>query len=120
MNKIISWKMYFQSDQKFHEFLIESKKIAKMEKRDEIINNIYKYCPIWRGKYYLRDEDGRLRIWLYTIKHDLLGKESWLPFLAHFVEGEFRVKGERSSEKWGAKLDGKGNYKKLKAVQEWI
>lgn len=115
---IIKWEMYFRSDKKFHEFLKESEKIEEMERKPEKIYDIYEYCPVRTGTYYLEDEDGKLRIELLRNKHQLLGKESWLPFLARYIEGEFKVEGEFLHDCWGARLKN-GGYKDLKVVEEW-
>jgi hypothetical protein len=118
--EIISWKIYFQSDQKFHEFLRELENIGEIKGKTDQQYDIHASCPIRNDTYYLKDRSGKLKVELHSREHSLLGENSWLPFLAKYVEGEFKAEGEFSYDKWGARFDGRGNYKKLQVVEEWI
>jgi hypothetical protein len=94
-------------------------KIEEMASKPDKIHDIYEQCPIRKKTYYLIDDGGKLRVHLYKVQHELFGKENWLPFLARYVEGEFKVEGDQSYDKWGARFNGKGGYKDLQVIEEW-
>ena len=47
-------------------------------------------------------------------KNTLYGENSWIPFLAKYMMGEFHIKGQWD-DVWGAKLYGDGTYDKITA-----
>lgn len=135
-SSIIEWNIFFQSKNKYVQFLEDIENLVEVVTYPQERTTIQKYCPI--GKDYDTDEmnftvhtiknngdidffqenEDILEIELIDLKKDelikegqmeLYGRELWIPFIAKYLIGSFKVKAE-NNKLWGVYLFGDGTF----------
>ena len=126
-HKVIYYDLAFPNPEKFKMFLEKFQEIE--DKRGhapltDIESDIVNYCLIKPHEFTIESiGSSTINNTEWTImkikiidpdKNTLYGENSWIPFLAKYIVGEFHIKGQWD-EVWGAKLYGDGTYNKVTA-----
>lgn len=116
---IVYYDLYFPSSDQLKLFLRAFKELEDKRGNEPLTDkesDIVLYSLIKPRNFMIIDVQWtKMKIELFKEPHrELYGENSWLPFLAKYMVGEFHIKGQWD-EIWGAKLYANGEYDKLTA-----
>jgi hypothetical protein len=118
-HEIIYLNLSFVDSTHLENFLQDFKRIEKKRGNEPLTDeesDIIEYSLVKPENFVIQQVNGeKLKIKPILDENGrttLYGDNSWIPFIAKYLIGEFHVK-ERWDDVWGAKLNGDGTYQKL-------
>jgi hypothetical protein len=118
LSTIEEWDITATCDN-WYNFLSVMKAIEEKEQLTEEESNILHHCPLSKpADYEIVPEKGKFKIKLKRNDFDLFYDETWIPFLARFLEGVMTVKSGIEGN-WRIKFYGDGIFRYYEAVVEY-
>ena len=121
-SKFVNWDIY-GTNMSIKRFEAIIKRIYREKEERPITreeSDIIIHCPIQPDNYTLTIRGDKLNIILNKQDgYTLYGIESWIPFMARFFEGSFKVQGMEDDDKWGVDFLGDGRYRYLESTVKY-